>query len=46
MKLSMPKKHLNVSNNYSNHIEKTVTTFIWRSKEYFEFPAFFMFLNP
>ena len=27
MKLSMPNKHLNVSNNYFNHIEKTVTAF-------------------
>ena len=39
MKLSMPNKHLNVSNNYLNHIEKTVTTFICRNKECFEFPS-------
>ena len=45
MKLSMPNKHLNVSNNCLNHVEKTVTTFICRNKECFEFPVFFMFLN-
>ena len=39
MKLSMPNKHLNVSNNYLNHIEKIVTTFICRNKECFEFPS-------
>ena len=38
MKLSMPNKHLNVSNNYLNHIEKTATTFICRNKKCFEFP--------
>ena len=39
MKFSMSNKHLNVSNNYLNHIEKTVTTFICRNKECFEFPS-------
>ena len=39
MKPSMPNKHLNVSKNYLNHIEKTVTTFIRRNKECFEFPS-------
>ena len=39
MKHSMPNKHLNVSNNYLNHIEKTATTFICRNKECFEFPS-------
>ena len=39
MKLSMPNKDLNVSDNYLNHIEKTVTTFICRNKECFEFPS-------
>ena len=39
MKLSMPNKHLNVSNNYLNHIEKTVKIFICRKNECFEFPS-------
>ena len=43
MKIFVPNKHLNVSNNYLNHIEKTVTTFICRNKECFEFLVFFMF---
>ena len=37
MKLFMPNKHLDVSKNYLNHIEKTVTTFICRNKDCFEF---------
>ena len=39
MKIFVPNKHLNVSNNYLNHIEKTVTTFICRHKERFEYPS-------
>ena len=43
--LSMPNKHLNVSNNYLSHIEKTAAAFIWRNKECIELPVFFMFLD-
>ena len=45
MKLYLQNKHPNVSSNCLNCMQKTVRTFMGRSKEWFEFPVLFMFLN-